>query len=161
MKHLVHITLVAVLFLQGNALANNEAKKEAENLLNTMGMDSAFERSIEAMLDLQLKQNPNLKPYKHVMLKFFRKHMSFERMKPDMIIIYSEAFTAKELREINAFYKTSTGRKTIRMMPELLHKGGLLGARRVQDNMHELQQMIQAESERIKRLQNSNAPLAY
>ena len=117
-------------------------------------MDTVLEESIERMLNLQIQQNPSIAPFKEVMLKFFQKHMSFESLKPDMIDIYSNAFTATELREINTFYSTPTGAKTIRLLPELMAKGGQLGAKRVQDNMQELQQMIKDEAERIQSRQN-------
>lgn len=143
-----------LLIMQGHVFADNSAKKEAEILLNTMGMETALEQSIEQMLNIQLQQKPSLAPFKQVMLKFFKKYMSFESLKPDMINIYADAFTASELQDINAFYRTPTGSKTIKLLPGLMAKGGQLGARRVQDNIKELQQMIKDEAERIQKMQN-------
>jgi len=150
------VILLVVLFVNyGQSVADNSSKKEAEILLSTMGMETALEQTISQMLDIQLQQNPTLAPFKQVMLRFFNKHMSYESLKPEMIAIYSEAFTSTELKEINAFYKTPTGSKTIEKMPELMAKGGQIGAQRVQDNIQELQEMIKAESERIQKLQGN------
>jgi hypothetical protein len=104
------------------------------------------------MIDLQLQQNPTLAPFKPVMMKFFSKHMSWASLKPEFLKIYSEAFSAKELREINEFYSTDTGKKTIQLMPSLMAQGGQIGAARVQANIGELQEMIKAESERLQKL---------
>ena len=150
------VILLVVLFVSyGQSFADNNSKKEAEILLSTMGMDTALEQTISQMLDIQLQQNPTLAPFKQVMLRFFNKHMSYESLKPEMVAIYSEAFTSTELKEINAFYKTPTGSKTIEKIPELMAKGGQIGAQRVQDNIQELQEMIKVESERIQKLQDN------
>lgn len=146
--------LLSFLCVSSVFAADTTSEKEAEKLLNIMGMDQALEQSIYHMLDLELQQNPALAPYKGVMLEFFAKHMSYESLKPDMLKIYSEAFTANELKEINKFYATAAGKKTIEKMPILIAQGGQIGAARVQENIGELQEMIKAESERIQGLQS-------
>ena len=135
------------------AFADSAVEKEAEKLLNIMGMDEAFKQSMSQMLDLQLQQSPALVPYKGVMMEFFNKYMSYESLKPDILKIYAEAFTASELKEISTFYSTEAGKKTIEKMPMLMAQGGKIGATRVEENIDELQAMIKAESERIQKLQ--------
>lgn len=156
MKLSKFVLLVTLIISSGHSFADNDSKKEAEILFSTIGIDKAFEQSISQMLDVQLQQNPALVPFKSVMLRFFNKHMSYESLKSEMITIYSEAFTSAELKEINAFYKTPAGAKTIEKMPELMARGGQIGAQRVQDNIHELQEMIKVESERIQKLQGND-----
>lgn len=116
-------------------------------------MEVALEESLSQIMDIQLQQNPALLPYKDVVMQFFRKHVSYSSLKPEMIQIYAEVFTAQELRDINAFYRTETGQKTIRLMPQLSAAGAQLGLQRIQQNGAELQRMIQAEAARIKELQ--------
>ena len=125
-----------------------------------MNMKTAFEQSIEQMLQIQVQQNPALIPYQGVMLQFFSKHMSYESLKPQMIDLYAEVFTASELKDINSFYATPTGKKTLKEMPELLTRGAQIGAQRVQDNIQELQNMIQAESERMQNIEKEDDPLS-
>lgn len=132
--------------------ADTSSEREAEKLLNTMGMEEAMIQSMSQMIDLQLQQNPALAPYKSVMMQFFAKHMSWESLKPEFLKIYSEAFSANELHEINEFYATETGKKTIQLMPLLMAQGGQIGASRVQQNIGELQEMLKTESERLKKL---------
>ncbi|MFK8050027.1 MAG: DUF2059 domain-containing protein [Halioglobus sp.] len=145
--------LIASLCFSSISLADPQAEKEAEKLLNVIGMEQSLVQSMALMLDLQLQQNPALGPYKQVMEEFFSKHMSYESLKSDMVKIYSEAFTASELSEINDFYSTKVGRKTIESMPALMAQGAQIGAARVQENIGELQAMIEAESERLQKLQ--------
>jgi len=142
--------LVGSLAISSLTFANSDSEIEAEKLLNSMGMEKTMTASMSQMLDLQMQQNPTLVPFKLVMMKFFKKHMSWDSLKPEFVQIYSEAFTASELRDINAFYATDTGRKTIQKMPTLMAQGAQIGAARVQANIMELQSMIKAEAERLK-----------
>ena len=146
--------LLSFLCMSSMSSADTASEKEAEKLLNTMGMKQALEQSISQILDIQLQQNPALSQYKGVMLEFFGKHMSYESLKPEMLKIYSEAFTADELKEINEFYATGAGKKTIEKMPTLMLQGGQIGAARVQENIGELQAMMKAEAERLEKLQS-------
>lgn len=147
------ITVVTAVLLAGTqlCLADAGSTRQAEKLLNEMDMKVAFQRSIDQMLDVQLQRNPALAPYKNVMRKFFQKYMNYDDLKPEMVKLYANAFTESELKEINAFYATPTGRKTIRLMPELMAKGAQIGSKRVQDNIQELEEMIRAESERLQK----------
>lgn len=154
MKILNALIIAIACIVSQPIFANEEAKQEAEALLNIMGMEQALNQSIEQMLQVQLQQNPAMVPYKNVMKDFFSKHMSYESLKSDIITIYAEAFTAKELREINAFYRTPVGRKTIEVMPKIMGQGAQIGAKRVQANIAELQQMIKAESERLQQIES-------
>lgn len=152
MKALQLLFLALFLTTSSIALADN-ANEEAEKLFNILGMKSALEQSMSQMLDLQLQQNPNLAPFRAVMMQFFQKHMSYESLKPDMLRIYAETFTGAELKEINAFYSTEVGKKTIEKMPALMTQGAQIGAARVQANIGELQEMIKAEAARLEQPQ--------
>jgi len=144
--------IVGLLAISTITFANSASEKEAEQLLSTMGMEKAMTESMSQMVDIQLQQNPTLAPFKSVMMKFFKKHMNWNSLKPEFVQIYSAAFTASELREINAFYATDIGKKTIEKMPMLMGQGAQIGAARIQKNIGELQTMIKAESERLKKL---------
>lgn len=142
----------SVLLFSNMVLADDESQREAERLLTNMQMKEMMVESIEKMVDLQMQQNPTLAPYKQVLLQFFEKHMSWESLKPEFVKIYADAFTAAELRDLNAFYATPTGQKTIRMMPSLMTQGAQIGMSRVQANSAELTEMIEAESKRLQKL---------
>ncbi len=158
----VTIVIVGVLLCVGmvSLSADEEAKisdgrlKAALELLDTMQMDTMLSKSIDSMLDIQIKQAPQMESYREIMFEFFEKYMSWSNMKDDMVQIYAEAFMEGELKEITAFYKTPTGQKVVKMMPILMNKGSELGARRVQEHMGELQMAIMAERMRLMKLEN-------
>ena len=146
--------LLSVICMFSISSADASSEKEAEKLLNMTGTQEIMDKSMSQMLDMQLQQNPALAPYKLVMMKFLKKHMSYESLKPELIKAYSKEFTASELREINTFYLTNVGKKTIEIMPALMAQQAQMGAARVQENIVELQAMIQAEAKRIQILQS-------
>lgn len=150
MKFKALIFLTSLLLIQ-IATAEIDAEREAEKLLSTMGMEQAMVQSMEQMLNLQLQQNPSLAPYKKVMVEFFSKHMSWESLKPELIKMYAQAFSAAELREITDFYSTEVGSKSIKLIPTLVAQGAQIGVSRVQDNIDELQAMIEAEADRLEK----------
>lgn len=152
MKISKSLGLAVFLCVCSAAFADN-ANEEAEKLFNILGMESALEQSMSQMLDIQLQQNPKLTAFKDVMMQFFQKHMSYDSLKPDMLRIYAETFSGQELKEINAFYSTEVGKKTIEKMPALMAQGAQIGAARVQENIGELQAMIQAEAARLQEAQ--------
>ena len=154
MNFSIVFVLITALSMSSMSLADAASEKEAEKLLDMVGTQEVMEQSMSQMLDIQLQQNPALAPYKGVMMEFLNKNMSYESLKPDLVKMYSEEFTSSELREINAFYSTDVGKKSIEKMPTLMMQGGQLGATRVQENIGDLQAMIQAESERIQKLQS-------
>ncbi len=142
----------AILFTAcSTASADQEShRKAAENLLKVMGVEGQLQTTIDQMLELQVKSNPQIAPFKDAMKRFFTKHMSYSGLKEDFITIYVDTFTEEELDQITAFYQTPTGRKMAEKMPELSSKGMQLGAKRVQDNQAELRQMIQDEATKPK-----------
>ncbi len=122
-----------------------EAVAAANELLATMDLAKTMDSAINKIVDMQIKQNPMVAPFKQVFLDFFRKYMSWDALKEDMAKIYAEEFTAKELKELTAFYKSPLGKKMAEKQPVLMAKGAELGQRRVQEHMPELQAAIMAE----------------
>jgi hypothetical protein len=129
---------------EGNKHKNIRDHHQAtEELLKISRIDSLLDKSIDQMLDMQIRQNPTLTPYRSVLQNFFRKYMSYESLKPEIIKIYSENLSVKELNDIIAFYKTPTGQKTIEVMPQIMQQSMQLGSSKVQKHLPELQQEIE------------------
>ena len=141
--------------LSFNVFAQSESQKQAEILFNTAGVKKSLEQSIEQMLQLQIQQSPDLLPYKETMQAFFEKYMGYESLKSDLIKMYTDTFSAQELQDINAFYATETGKKTLAAMPQLMSQGAQLGVQRVQANLQELDVMIANRAEELKEQQQA------
>jgi hypothetical protein len=155
--------LVACIFISvaaSLAHADNESVKQAEILLNSIDMNTVLQKTIDQAINVQLQQNPAMSPYKKVLTQFFEKYMSYASMKPFLLQMYGDTFTADELRELNKFYASPVGRKSLRVMPDLMAKGGQYGAQQVRSHMTELQAMFAEESNRIQQLQKTNQETA-
>jgi uncharacterized protein len=151
MKFTHIVTAITLSLTTACCWADTASKAQAMVLLQSMGMDKAMNASIEQMMDVQLKQNPSLLPFRGVMGEFFRKHMSFDALKDQFAEIYGNAFTSNELEDIIRFYQTPTGKKSIQLMPQLMSQGAEIGMAQVRRHMPELQQMVQQEAERLKK----------
>lgn len=134
---------------EAEAKQSNAAAEATKELLDSLNMETILEQSIEVSLDSQMDQfsqmgisEEGVKELKAEMLKFMREVMAYEGLEPDLIRIYSEAFTADELKELTAFYRTPTGQKTLELMPSLMAEGMQLGQARVQARIGELQERI-------------------
>lgn len=150
----VFVTLIIIMSLNLNASASSESHRNAANrLLDTMDINTLLAGTIESMLQLQISQNPTLQPFENIMRNFFNKYMSGESLREAFINIYVETFAEKELNELNTFYSTPTGQKTLKETPAMMSKGGKIGEQRIQENISELQLMIQEEAKRIQALQ--------
>ena len=105
-------------------------------------MDENFSKSIDNMLDLQIQQNPALQAKRKGMKTFFTRYMSWASLEGDFIRIYTDAFTEEELKQLTVFYKTPVGKKSIRLMPEMMKKGGEIGNRRVHTSISDLTTLL-------------------
>jgi hypothetical protein len=120
---------------------NHEAA--ALHLFEQMQMETLLKSSIDTMLQAQIAQAPQIAPFEDILRNFFEKYMSWNALRESLLRMYLEAFTQRELEDINSFYSTPTGKKAIVLMPDLVQKGVALGQALVQENMPELQQLIQ------------------
>lgn len=157
MKYVQAILLVLAIVFGNPASADEASRVEAEKLLDTLGMQAMLDQAVNTTLEAEIKNSPVLTPFKDVMLAFFRKHMSYDVLKPELIEIYAEEFTASELAQIREFYSTPTGKKTIEKLPALMSRGAEIGTKHVQEHIQELQQMIKEESEKIESRKNEKA----
>src|SRR5688500_9654041 len=113
MKKMVMVVylLCSLVVAQAQTPEKSKHYQAAEALLLTMNMKQVIDESLQQMLALQLKNNPNLQPAEATLKQFFSKYMSWEALREDYIKIYMEEFTEKELRDMISFFKTDTGKK--------------------------------------------------
>ena len=128
-------------------------RKAAEDLLLAVNVDKAMQSTIDQMLDLQIKQHPEIAPYRNVMKRFFSKYLSYASLKEELITAYTQEFTEAELNQITAFYKTPVGQKAVEKMPKLFAKGAQIGMAQVQAHQAELEQMLREEENKQRKPQ--------
>src|SRR5438105_3690273 len=96
---------------QNTETIDKDRLQASYELFDSMQIEKIYNETIEATVDLQIKQVPQLAKYRPTLLKFFSKYMSWNGLKDEMARLYSSEFTVEELKEITAFYKTPTGQK--------------------------------------------------
>jgi len=151
MKSFILVLCIGLLAASGLAEASDAGRRAAaERLLKTVHMKETLSKTMERMTDMQIRGNPQLRPMRDIMLKFERKYMGYDSLKGELVGLYARDFTEKELNDILAFYGTPTGRKAIRLMPQLMTDAARIGLKRVRDHQEELRSMIQERLEQIK-----------
>lgn len=150
MKYATTLFIITLAFSR-IAFADESSKIEATKLIEAMNMQASYDQVIATGLDDLIKLKPTMAPYKNVMLTFFAKYASYNALKPKIIELYASEFSTTELKEMNAFYSTATGKKAIDKLPILSAKGADLGREVVLEHMDELQQMIKDETARIQK----------
>ncbi len=108
-------------------------------------MQTTLDAAIDAQLEAQISQMPQLAQVEGVMRDFFMKYMSYAAMRDDYVELYASVYTEKELKELMKFYGTPLGKKMVATMPELTAKSTKLGQQVVAEHMAELQQAIMAK----------------
>ena len=99
---------LALSLLSLSASAEEKSSLEATHeLFEAMNLAVTFEETITKIVDVQIRQKPQIAPFRQVMLDFMRKHMGWESMKPDMAGLYTDRFTTEEILELKNTLKTS------------------------------------------------------
>lgn len=125
------------------AAQHSESHRAAAiELLEATRISETLKSSINTMMEVQLRGNPQLRAVEGVMRTFLDKYLSWENLKDEYAEIYAGHFTEDELRELTAFYRTPAGQKLASATPALMTEGARLGERVVQEHSAELQQMI-------------------
>jgi hypothetical protein len=124
-----------------------------QDFFEVMKMKENADRTIDQMLSMQVKQQPQLAAFQDVMTKFLRKYVSFDATKDDLMKLYRDAFSEEEIRELTAFYRTPIGQKAIAKLPALTAAASQMGMNRVQANMGELQQAIAKRQQQLQQQQ--------
>ena len=117
-------------------------KKAAEELLTASGAENNFKISMEKMMDLQSKSNPAMAQYADIIKQWAGKYLTWATLKDDMMKLYTDEFTEKELKELTKFYKSPIGLKLASKQGEIMSKGAEIGQKKALEHTPELQQMI-------------------
>ena len=139
---------IAVLTLTATVLHaadNTSHKQQVETLFRLTQMEKKIQESVDSVVQLQIRQNPQLMLHEKKIHDFFEKHIGWSALKNDITDMYMRKFNEKELEQINAFYITPAGQKVITVLPELVQERNQLAMMRLQKNIGELQQIIGAD----------------
>lgn len=125
------------------------ANSAAYTLLATMNMKESYEGMIKRITQMQIQANPKLKAIEPMIEAFFTKYMGWEAQRGDIAALYAKNYTAKELKELNTFYQSSLGQKTVQIMPQLAAASAKIGQSKMIEHMPEMKKMIEDELKKV------------
>ena len=125
-------------------------------MFDAMKMEQQFQKSIDLMLELQMKSNPMLQMFRPEMESFFRRYASYQALKKHLAQIYLDAFTPDDIREFIRFYRSPAGEKLAEKNPELTMKAAELGQKMVKGNLPELQKILREKMEKMRQQTSEN-----
>ena len=141
--------LAALAAVESRVCADEASHRAAvEKLFATMNMEKTHAASLENILQQQSRANPAMMQLQGTMRDFLNKHMGWASLKEDMVKIYEEGFTEEELGELNKFYESPVGKKSIEQMPSLMGKGMAVAQERMKEHLPELQAALKAAAEK-------------
>ena len=143
-NYLINTITTLLLFLSSASLyaSDSSQRQQVETLFRLTQMEKKIQESVDSVVQLQLRQNPQLAEHEKTMREFFNKHIGWNALKDELAEMYMRKFTEKELEQINAFYITPAGQKVITVLPELVQERNQLAMMRLQQNIGELQKII-------------------
>ncbi len=134
MKKLLSICAFSLLILTNLSYAEEQATSPVERMFSVMDMDKQMTGGFEAMLPVieqmaaQLKLDAAAKEeLKNIYRDWFKYDFDQQAILAELVEVYSENFTDKEINELTAFYETPTGQKFLAKSPELMQIGAQLG----------------------------------
>lgn len=132
--------LLGCLWQQGTALAASQQKTLA--FFEAANMRESFKNNAAIAADVAIKSAPLLAKHRKELEAFYDKYLSYDRLKNDLVAIYSQHFTDAELDALIQFYQTDVGQKSLKILPKLTQESMELGQRIVKQNIHELLKVI-------------------
>ena len=139
MKYLKFVSFVlAATITPGFAYAENSNDPLSIEYLEVSKTKETFDMTIEAYVQQFKAQNPGMDEGK--LREFLQANMGWEVLKDSTIAIVSNTFTAQELEDIIAFYKTPSGRSYAEKSPQLSADVSTIIATNFEKAMSKLQQ---------------------
>ena len=152
------ITLLGVLIWAGPVSAQTidgyaEKQRAILELIDIMGMSSLIQQlvdvSVNANLDGVRKKNPKLSDADiRIVGDVIRQVL--QETSPGILakfaLIYERVFTLEEVRDLNAFYRSSTGRKSLQAMPQIMTESLAAGRAWAADSMPTILERVRSQT---------------
>jgi|AntRauTorcE11897_2_1112592.scaffolds.fasta_scaffold27034_2 hypothetical protein len=144
MKKLV-LTLTLVLFSSALYAQEDSHMQAVNELVDVMHMEQQMNESAERMFEMQAKQMPQIKQYEDVMMEFFNKYITWEKIGDQVKQVYKNNFSEQQLRELIDFMETDTGQAFAKKSPTVMQEVASISQGIVMEHQQELtQKMMEA-----------------
>jgi uncharacterized protein len=151
MKRVVAIT--SVLILAAAMAGAQEVSKAAkiERLLTLTNADATVNQMFDQIKTVMMSQTPPLgttpaqqtqaQELQGKILDLVKAHLSWDKMRPEYVKLYSETFSDDEIDGMLAFYQSPAGHAMLEKMPALMPKIMALAQAQMGDLMPEIQRI--------------------
>lgn len=139
---------------------DDTSKGLAEELLLLMEIPQNIEKSFQMIKQMQAAQfqqmaggvagTEEVASLQDEIMDMISAEMSWDNLKDDYIGIYSDTFTADELRGIIEFYKSPVGQKFVEKMPELQRRSMELSQKQTLELMPKIQSKSQEVMQKVR-----------
>jgi len=149
MGKIVLIVLTAMVLTGSNLKAAETGKqKQIEELLGLMNIDKMTEQTLAQLPQQVRSMAGNTDPavtqaFLDKMMPIVKDRMSFAKLKPEYVRIYSEVLTEGEVAASLRFYKSPEGQSLLKKMPVLMNRSMEVGQKAFADLMPEMQRVMQ------------------
>ncbi|MEM7430364.1 MAG: DUF2059 domain-containing protein [Pseudomonadota bacterium] len=123
------VVLSLLVFAQPGFSQDDSHREAVIEFLQVSGASTVIDQTFDQMvpslqgmaaqLGVSEEQRPIFDKYMRLMMEDMRAAMTWERLEPLLVEVYSEVFTEEEVREMTEFYGTPIGQKMKERMPEL------------------------------------------
>lgn len=137
------IALFTLLAFSSVQAAKDTHREQVEELFKLTQMEKRINQSVDSIVQLQIRQKPDLEKKKDKLTAFISKHIGWKAIKDDLADMYMKTFSEEDLKTINTFYSTPAGKKMMSEVPGLVQKRNKLAMKRLQDNFDELKKIIE------------------
>lgn len=134
-----------------------EDKMLATALLEAEGAPQMMEQTLQSTLATQMKESPELLPFRQAFESYLRNTISYEAQRDDLAAIYLTVYTPDEIRELIRFYQTPLGRKKAAAGTKIAVAATKMTQKKMRDNMPQFQLQMQQS---IQNMQELPAPRA-
>ena len=139
----VALLLLLTLFLSAGTLcAESLHRKAALEMMQTSGVPDMLKRSFDAQLEYEIKAVPELGKYRPQLTEFYKKAFSYKELESDLCALYMKHYTAEELQQLSAFYKTPVGKKMVKVNIQMTSEVAALFQKQAEKKMPELQKLL-------------------
>lgn len=141
-----------ILLLLSHPLFAQEETSETEGpeyeLADLLGSEIQLMEMHGELVAALIKSNPDMAPYQTTIMSWAEQYITWEAIEQQTARMYQQYFTDEELQDILDFYRSTTGKKLLLLMPTLFREGNLIGENLAMEHRSALIEMLRVARDR-------------
>ena len=159
MKKSIILIITAIIFLAVPAVAGEkeDLAKEMLKLTDMQKMIDQMAAQVQQMFASQLKalsipekDQDKVLQFQNKLTKKIFDALSWDKMEPEYIKLFSTVYTEEELKAIVEFYKSPAGQSMLKKQPMLFQKSMQIAQSKIQSLLPELKKMVEDFAASVK-----------